>query len=317
YPPSGSILMPYSVPPRRVDQSVLPNPTKYWETLTLNSFAGTRWPSSCNAMDRISPTATISTPTQKSMTPPAYVAFLTATWARWRAQASAASTAGRVSSVLARRTASPRGPACSSLTCATTSVMAGKVSPPAWKAATHTSFAALYTAGWVPPARPAARASRTAGNASSSSGRNSQVVARDQSQGAATPGSRSGQDSPSAIGTSIRGGPAWAMVDPSWNSTMEWICCCGCTTTSMSWYGTSNSRCASITSRPLFTRVAELVVTTVPVVKFGCANAWAGVTAASSARLRPRDGPPEAVSTRRRTSALRPERRHGAIALCA
>ena len=60
----------------------------------------------------------------------------------------------------------------------------------------------------------------------------------------------------------MSGGDAWAMVEPSMNSTMECTIDCGCTTTSMRSYGTSNSRCASITSRPLLTRVAEFVVTT-------------------------------------------------------
>ena len=47
---------------------------------------------------------------------------------------------------------------------------------------------------------------------------------------------------------------------------------------------TSNSRCASITSRPLLTRVAELIVTTGPMSQVGCASACSGVTSASSSR---------------------------------
>jgi hypothetical protein len=42
YPPSGIHLMPYSVSPRRLDQTVGPNPTMYWVTLTPNFLAGTR-----------------------------------------------------------------------------------------------------------------------------------------------------------------------------------------------------------------------------------------------------------------------------------
>ena len=79
-------------------------------------------------------------------------------------------------------------------------------------------------------------------------------------------------------------------------------CCCGCTTTSMRSNGMSKSRCASMTSSPLLTRVAEFVVMTRPIAKFGCASACSGVTSASSARERPRNGPPLAVTTRRRTS---------------
>jgi hypothetical protein len=55
------------------------------------------------------------------------------------------------------------------------------------------------------------------------------------------------------------GGLHWAIVEPSVNSTIEWITDCGCTITSMSAYGTSKSSCASITSRALLTIVAELI----------------------------------------------------------
>ena len=64
-----------------------------------------------------------------------------------------------------------------------------------------------------------------------------------------------------------------------------------------------------MTSRPLLTRVAELIVTTGPMSHVGWASACSGVTSASSARVRPRNGPPLAVSTSRRTSsgAARPQ----------
>jgi len=58
--------------------------------------------------------------------------------------------------------------------------MRGKPIRPAWKSATHASFAALYTAGAVPPAAAASRASATAGKAAASSGSNVQVAAVDQ-----------------------------------------------------------------------------------------------------------------------------------------
>ena len=61
--------------------------------------------------------------------------------------------------------------------------------------------------------------------------------------------------------------------------------------TSMSSYGTSNSSCASITSSPLFTMVAELIVTTGPMSQVGCLSASSGVTSASSSRRRPRNAP--------------------------
>ena len=60
--------------------------------------------------------------------------------------------------------------------------------------------------------------------------------------------------------------------------------------------GTPNSQCASITSRPLFIIVAESTVILRPMRQFGCAQASSGVTFASSASGRVRNGPPEAVS---------------------
>ena len=71
-----------------------------------------------------------------------------------------------------------------------------------------------------------------------------------------------------------------------------------------------------MTSRPLLTSVAEFVVTTRPMSHVGWASASAGVTAASEARLRPRNGPPDAVSTSRRTSPRSPDRSACAIAEC-
>ena len=56
-------------------------------------------------------------------------------------------------------------------------------------------------------------------------------------------------------------------------------------------------KCASISSSPLFARVAESTVIFGPMLQVGCASASSGVTSASSSRVRPRNGPPEAVST--------------------
>ena len=114
----------------------------------------------------------------------------------------------------------------------------------------------------------------------------------------------------------MSGGDAWATVEPSTNSTIECTTDCGCTTTAMSSGGTSNSRCASISSRPLFTIVAELIVTTGPIDHVGCASACAAVAALRSSSVVPRNGPPEAVSTSRRTSACVPDRSAWAIAEC-
>lgn len=71
-----------------------------------------------------------------------------------------------------------------------------------------------------------------------------------------------------------------------------------------------------MTSRPLLTRVAEFTVMTGPMAQVGCARASAGVTSASSAFVRPRNGPPEAVTTSLRTSARVPEARAWKRAAC-
>src|SRR3954452_2325330 len=74
-------------------------------------------------------------------------------------------------------------------------------------------------------------------------------------------------------------------------------------------YGTPKRKCASITSSPLFASVAESTVIFGPMRQVGCASACSGVTSSSSARARPRNGPPEPVSTRVSTcSASRPSR---------
>ena len=61
---------------------------------------------------------------------------------------------------------------------------------------------------------------------------------------------------------------------------------------------TPKRKCASISSRPLFASVAESIVIFGPMFQVGCASASSGVTSASSSRVRPRNGPPLAVSTR-------------------
>ena len=137
-----------------------------------------------------------------------------------------------------------------------------------------------------------------------------------QSQACATFGTRSGQDIPNAIGKRMSGGEHWASTEPSTNSTIEWTTDCGCTVTSMRSNGMSNKRWASISSSPLLTIVAELVVTTLPITQVGWASAWAGVTSWSCSRDQPRNGPPDAVRINFRTSAAVPPRRHWAKAEC-
>ena len=148
------------------------------------------------------------------------------------------------------------------------------------------------------------------------SGSNVQLAALVQSHGRAAPGIRSGQLSPRAIGSFMSGGEHWARVDPSTNCTMECTIDCGWTTTSIRSRSTPYSRWASSSSRPLLTRVAELVVITRPMSHVGCASACCGVTSRICSRVQPRNGPPLAVRISRSTSSARPARRHWARAEC-
>ena len=63
------------------------------------------------------------------------------------------------------------------------------------------------------------------------------------------------------------------------------------------------STLASISSRPLFIRVAESTEILRPMFQRGCAQACAGVALATASAVQLRNGPPEAVSSRRRTPA--------------
>ncbi len=65
---------------------------------------------------------------------------------------------------------------------------------------------------------------------------------------------------------------------------------------------TSNSQCASMTSRPLFIIVAESMVILRPIFQVGCLSAWSGLTRSSSSRVKRRNGPPDAVRISRRIS---------------
>ena len=56
---------------------------------------------------------------------------------------------------------------------------------------------------------------------------------------------------------------------PSTNSTMEWMVLCGCTSTPTWLAGMSNSRHASMTSKPLFINVAESMVMRLPIFHVG------------------------------------------------
>src|SRR6266566_4414901 len=91
--------------------------------------------------------------------------------------------------------------------------------------------------------------------------------------GGAAGGTREGQPRARAMGIRMSGGLACASVDPSVNSTMECTTDCGCTTTSIRSKPMPNNRWASMISRPLFTRVAQLTVMTGPIFQVGWASA--------------------------------------------
>src|SRR5690606_13806337 len=83
--------------------------------------------------------------------------------------------------------------------------------------------------------------------------------------------------------------------DPSVYSTMECTTLCGWITTLMREAGMENSQCASMTSSPLFSIVAESTEIFFPIDQFGCLHACSGVTCASASSATVRNGPPDAV----------------------
>ena len=98
---------------------------------------------------------------------------------------------------------------------------------------------------------------------------------------------------------------------------MEWMTLWRWMTTSTFSGGTPNSRMASMYSRPLFIRVAQSTVIFSPMVQLGWRRASARVFPAISPRVRPKKGPPEQVSSRRRTSPRsRQPWRHWKMAEC-
>ena len=94
-----------------------------------------------------------------------------------------------------------------------------------------------------------------------------------------------------------------AITAPSTNSTRLWTMLSLCSTTSSISGFRSNSHRASISSSPLFIRVAESTVTFSPIFQVGCASACSGVTRSSSSSGRSRKAPPDAVSTTRATDS--------------
>ena len=123
------------------------------------------------------------------------------------------------------------------------------------------------------------------------------------------------------MGVRMSGLPSCARIEPSTYSTIECTMLCGCTTTCTADGSIPNSTQASISSRPLFIRVAESTEILRPMRQRGCAQACSGVTSAICSRVARRNGPPDAVSRIRRTPAgAAPVRSvcgmHWKIALC-
>src|SRR5260221_13401813 len=111
----------------------------------------------------------------------------------------------------------------------------------------------------VPAALAADLARATAGNAPASSGSKVHECALVQSTGLAAPATRSGHASACAMGIRMSGGLAWAIGDPSVNSTMEGMTDWRSTTTSMASNPIRNRRCDSLTSKALFASDAEVL----------------------------------------------------------
>ena len=179
---------------------------------------------------------------------------------------------------------------------------------PSRNAATATSLAALKAHGAVPPRSPAARASGSSGNASSSTALERELEALEVELRDGVSRRAPGTSARTRSGRACRAGRDARGALRRGSRTSEWTTDVGCTTTSIRSYGTPKSQCASISSRPLFASVAESIVIFGPMRQVGCASASSGVTPSSSARERPRNGPPEAVRTRpgdgRRLAAL-------------
>ena len=85
----------------------------------------------------------------------------------------------------------------------------------------------------------------------------------------------------------ISGTPSWAMTEWSANCTAEWMTLSRWTTIWILSSGRPNSHTASISSSPLFIRVAESMVIFAPMFQLGCLRASAFVLPFSSAAVMP------------------------------
>ena len=95
----------------------------------------------------------------------------------------------------------------------------------------------------------------------------------------------------------MSGRPSWAFTEPSQNCTAEWMMLCGWMSTCIFFGGWLKSHFASMTSNPLFMRVAESMVIFAPMSQVGCLSASPAVTVCSCSSDSLRKGPPEQVSS--------------------
>ncbi len=114
----------------------------------------------------------------------------------------------------------------------------------------------------------------------------------------------------------MSGRPRCASAAPSWKRTSACTTEVGWRTTSIRSYGTPKRKCASISSSPLFASVAESTVIFGPICQVGWASASSIVTVRSCSRVRPRNGPPDAVSTSDSIVSGRRPSRHWCSAEC-
>ena len=223
-------LTPYSVSPRRNDHRVGPKPTKYWVDLHAEALGGEHVPGLVQAdRDQDAEREQRRPRARRSCACSSRSSRVTAAAGTRRAPRSLpARTSATTARFLRPRRACSRRPRPRCRRCR-------ERQPPVAERRHALLVGRVVDGGRGAAGRPAAlRAARTAGKAL--------VVERDELPGAAPWSSRSrrrprrpgpASPAPSAIGSRMSGGLAWASVEPSTNSTIEWTTDCGCTTTSM------------------------------------------------------------------------------------
>ena len=245
-PPSGMPLRPYSVSPRLNDHRVGPKPTKYWVTFMPKALAVPHVTGLMQA-DR-DQDAQREQDDPEDLHPEAPARFPTAA-AIDRAGSGAGPRLGGQHVI--------DGTWFGEIGCLVEHPLDGVDDAEERQPALREGGHALLVGGVV-DRRPAAPG--PSGRLGQLDRRERLVVERRELPGVRLRSSRPprplrapGPASPgaSAIGSRMSGGLAWAIVEPSTNSTIEWITDCGWTTTSIASYGTSNSSCASITSSAL------------------------------------------------------------------